>query len=126
MTRLAITDVAIASYDLFKVIVASDDLTDQYWEASRHAIRGAFQENIYDPTFAPLVGEPKEILKFLDHHLGLQGAREDHAPSLIFALDATVLTSSDGRLIPVIVECVKNFNCASPSFVRDAFDHPSQ
>lgn len=117
MTRLAVTDVAYASYELFKVIVGSDDLTDEDWEAARHAIRGSFQDNIDDPSFAPYVGEPKEILKFLDYHLGLHGAGEDHGPSIGFALDASIVQSG-GRPDPVIVECLRNFNCASPSFVK--------
>ena len=64
------------------------------------------------------MGEPKEILKFLDYHLGLQGAGEDHRSSIIVALEA-VHVNQDGRWPnPVIAEYIEKFNCTSPSFVK--------
>jgi len=117
VTRLAIEDVAVPSYELFKVIAGSDNLADEHWEAARHAIRGAFQDNIDDQAFAPSVGGPEEIINFLDYHIGLQGAGEDHKSSMHFALDA-VLVGLDDQPDPLVVECLRNFNCASPSFVR--------
>ena len=118
MTRLAVKDIAFASYELFKVIVASDNLTDEYWEAARHAIHGAFQVNIDDPTFAPSVEEPIEILKFLDHHLGLQGVGEDHMFSINFALRATTQVGPNDQPAPLMVKGLRNFNFTSPPFVR--------
>ena len=63
-------------------------------------------------------GEPKEVLKFLDHHLGLQGAGEDHTSSITSALEPFITKSPCGRWPdPLIVECISKFNCASLSFV---------
>jgi len=96
--------------------VASDDLTDQHWEAARLAAHGAFERNV--ESSPPLVGEPKEILKFLDHHLGLQGTGEDHTSSFASVLEPFLTKLSSGRWPdPLIVECIEKFNCASPSFV---------
>jgi len=74
------------------------------------------------------VGEPKEILKFLDYHLGLQGAGEDHGSSISLALGATLVMSHDNRPVPLIVASIRNFDCANPSFVRGmrSIMHPSE
>lgn len=45
VTWLAAEDITEAGYELFKVIMVSTDLTDQYWVAARLAIHGAFQRN---------------------------------------------------------------------------------
>jgi len=118
VTRLAVEDVSDASYELFKMIMAPDDLTDQHWEAARLAAHGAFQPNV--EKLYPLVGEPKEILKFLDYHLGLQGEGEDHRLSIEIATDAIPSGSKGNQTRPpaLTVECVKKFKCARPSFVR--------
>ena len=108
-------DVAAASYELFKAIMASDELTDQDWEAARLALHGAFQ--LIADNLIPWVGEPKEVLKFLDYHLGLQGAGEDHKVSIAAALVATS-SHQDGRPSPLVAQCIRNFNCASPSFIK--------
>jgi len=120
VTRLRVVDVSNASYEMFKTIMASDDLTDQHWEATRLLVEGAWTQNIEDSP--PPLGEPTEILKFLDYHLGLQGAGEDHGSSITLAMDA-ILTN--GRRYgdwaqppPLIVECVGKFDCLSPSFIR--------
>ena len=118
-TQLEAADLANASYELFKVIIASEDLTEEYWEAARHVIRGAFRRSTDLPAVTPTAGESKEILKFLDHHLGLQGAGEDHTPSIMYALDAlTIIVSGDRRPAPLVLEYIRGFNCARPSFVR--------
>ena len=91
--------------------MASDDPTDQHLEAARLAIHGAFERN--DELSSPEVGEPKEILKFLDYHLGLQGAGKDYSSSIACALEAI-----DYRTDPLTVGCIREFNCASPHFVR--------
>jgi len=118
VTRLAVEDVADASYELFKAIMASDNLTDQYWEASRLTFHGAFQQRADGSApREPRVGE--QILKFLDYHLGLQGAGEDHKSSVALALEAAIVVSShDSRPLPLAVECFRNFDCTNPSFVR--------
>jgi len=120
VTRLKVVDVSTASYEMFKMIMASNDLTDQHWEAARLLVEGAWIQNIEDSP--PALGEPTEILKFLDHHLGLQGEGEDHGPSITSAVDAMLMDGwryCDWALPPpMIVECVKKFNCVSPSFIR--------
>jgi len=96
--------------------MASNDLTDQHWEAARLAVCGAFERNV--ESSPPLVGEPKEVLKFLDHHLGLQGAGEDRTSSITSALEPFLIKLSSGRWPdPLVVECISRFDCASPSFV---------
>ena len=96
--------------------MASSDLTDQQWEAARLAARGAFTRNV--ESSPPAVGEPKEIFKFLDYHLGLHGAGEDHASSITLALGAIHEELLDRRPNRLIVECTRKLNCASRSFVR--------
>jgi len=96
--------------------VASNNLTDQHWEAARLAAFGAFERNV--ELSPPLAGDHKEILKFLDHHLGLQGAGEDHISSFNSVLEPFLIKLSSGRWPdPLVVECISKFNCASPSFV---------
>ena len=116
VTRLAVRDVSVASYELFKTIVASDNMTDQCWEAARLAAHGAFERNV--ESTPPTVGEPKEILKFLDYHLGLQGAGEDHSSSVSLALEAILIQPHDHRVDRLKVEYIRKFNCTSPSFMR--------
>ena len=97
-------DVRVASCELFKSIMASKNLTDRHWEAARLVIH-------HVGASLPGAGESKEILRFLDYHLGLQGAGEDHSPFIASAFAAIRWFD------PLIVECIRNFNCASPSFV---------
>ena len=63
------------------------------------------------------MGGTDGFLKFLDHHLGLQGAGEDHESSITFAFEA-VVGPINGWVDPPLVERIRNFNCASPSFVK--------
>jgi len=116
VTRLAVEDVSNASYELFKTIMASKDLTDQHWKAARLLVEGAWQQNV--ESSPPNVGEPKEIFKFLGYHLGLQGAGEDHTPSIDLALEALHEELLEHRANPLIVQCAQGFNCTSPPFVR--------
>ena len=117
VTRLAVKDVSNASYELLKTIMASNNLTDQQWEAARLAVHGAFERNI--ESSPPWVGEPKEILKFLHHHLGLQGAGEDHASSIAFILEPFLAgLLCDRWPNPLMVECIGKFNCVGPPFVN--------
>ena len=116
ITQNGRSDFAMASCKLFHVIMASDDKTEEYWGAARYAIRGAFERNV-DLIIFPVTEKPQDILKFLDHHLGLQGAGEDHISSITYALDATLLRV-DGMPVLRTLESIRSFNCASPSFVR--------
>ena len=116
MTRLAVADVSIASFRLFKAIMGYDNLTDQHWEAARLTIYGVFR--VPAMVTPSILGELNEFLKFLDHHLDLQGAGEDHGSSISFAIDAIIIRSDSYREDPLAVERIRNFNRASPSFVR--------
>ena len=98
--------------------MASNNLTDQYWEAARHAVHGAFQDSVHDSTLVPRVGELGEIHRFLDYHLGLQGTGKDHTFSIILAINATTAVSQDDRPLPLAAESIRKFNYASLSFVR--------
>ena len=106
---IGMDDTAISK--LFGTIMASNDLTDQHWEAARLIARHL--------AWGPDTPISKEILlKFLDYNLGLQGAGEDHGPSITLAFKA-VMGPSNGWVYPPPIECIRNFNCASsPSFVR--------
>ena len=117
VTRLKTVGVRVASYELFKTIVASDDLTDQHWEAARLAARRAVRMGSKITSSSPGEGECKVILKLLDYHLGLRGSGKDHVPSIAFALE-TIIRQRDGWVDPLTAECIRGFNCASPSFVR--------
>ena len=94
--------------------MVSDDMTDQHWEAARIAVYMAFREDL---GLSPELGEPKGILKFLDYHFGLLGAGHSHNSSITLAVRA-ISRLRDGPQNPLTVECIRNFNCASPSFVR--------
>jgi len=112
-------DVCNASYGLFKIIMAYDNLTEQDWKAARFAIYGAFQGIEVVPSS---VGEINEILKFLTHHLCLHGVRDmvggDHGTSIVLALKAVVLRSSDYRADPLTAGYIGHLNRTSPAFVN--------
>jgi len=98
--------------------VALDDLTDQHWEVARLAAHGAFQPDIDGSVQKE--DEPKEILKFLDYHLDLQGKGEDHHFSIELASSA-IFAESSGHpygLPAPLLERIGRFDCARPSFVR--------
>ena len=119
VTRLAVADVSDFSYGLFKTIMGSGNLTDQHWEAARLAIHGAFQQDIEVTRLTQLrLGELKEILEFLDHHIGLQAAGGNHTPSIVLALEAVIKRSGEHQADPLIAGCVRKFNCTSPSFAK--------
>lgn len=109
-------DISNASYELFKTIMACDNLMDRHWEAARLAIHGSFQENI--EMMLPTLAEPKELLKFLNYHIGLRGAGEDHEPSITFALEAIVARSDDHSADLLTLECIRDFTHTNPSFLR--------
>lgn len=108
-------DICDAGYDLFKKIMACEYQTVQQWEASRLALSGAFRR--VRPQFAE---EPKDIVKYLDYHLGLHGEGGDHRPFIIPALEAIITWDPDtGRRIdPMAAECIRDLDCARPSFVK--------
>ena len=116
VTQLAIADVSDASYRLFRMIMASDDLTDQHWEAARLAIRGAFKAGA--DIAPPKVVGLGETLKFLDYHLCLRllGAGRDHDSSIISAIDAIATRANNYQADPFTVESIGKFNRTGPSF----------
>ena len=105
--------VADCSYSLFKTIMASDDLTDQDWEAANLAAGGAFLD---EPPSE--IGEPKEILKFLDHHVSLEGTEGGHRTHILTALQVIIGLHCLRGINPLTSRCVREFNWASPPFVR--------
>ena len=110
-TRISCSGVCHAGYRLFKIIMGLDNLTDQHWEASRLAIHAAFGDR-YHWAYR---GEPKEILKFLDYHVGLQGATEGHETYINCALVSLVRFN---RTELLTFPCFRDFNWTSPSFMR--------
>ena len=112
-TRFSGRGAASASYGLFKTIMTFDTLTDQHWEAARLAIYAAFRH------WCPgEVGEPKEILRFLDHHVRLEGEGGDYGSYIMPATGGIVELQATHGINPLSLGCVREFNWASPSFVR--------
>ena len=91
----------------------SDGLTDKHWKSASFALYGSFAQG-----WPEEVGEPKEILKFLDHHIGLQGTGEDHGSTINVALEAILLLPLIEGIDPLTLECVRAFNWTSPSLVK--------
>ena len=110
-TRISGLKVCVASYRLFKTIMDLDNLTDQHWEAARFAVYAAFR----DYRYAAYRGDPKEVIKFLDYHIGLQGAKEDHESYISSALRSL---NHIGEPKSLTYECVRDFNWTTPSFVK--------
>ena len=110
-TRLSNWNNCAVSYELFKAIMAPDHLSDEQWEAARLAIHGAFNNWLGE------VGEPKEVLKFLDYHVALQGAGGDYEQAIKDAVQGVFLPNRE-RIDPMTLECVRDFNWTSPSFVK--------
>ena len=102
-------------------MMISDDLGDQHWEAARFAITGAFWR------WPDSVRRPDEIRRFLDHHVRLQGAGEDHRSHLGYASQAILFLQDEGRFSPLTSEYVRDFDWTNPSFVRGirSMMHPS-
>jgi len=117
VTRLAEKGVSDASYALFTMIVASERPSNQHWEVARLAIYGAFQSNIVIKITPARSPELDRILKFLNYHLGLQVAGEDHRYSIIFALEA-IVRSDHYPTDPTILRCLRDFIRDNPSFMR--------
>ena len=111
-------DVFVASYELFTTIMASNDrdLTDLHWEAARLAVCGAFRETA-EVTQSTL-GDLKGILRFLDYHLGLQGAGRDHGSAIRSAMDAIIVKSDKFQADPLTVDYIEGLIRDSASFAK--------
>ena len=92
--------------------MAFDNLGDQQWEAARLAVREVF----FGRTTP--VWELEGILKFLDYHVGLQGAGEDYGSHIIGASWVIIKWEDMEEIHPLTIKCVRDFNWTSPSFVR--------
>jgi len=107
-------NVAQKSYELFHVVmqapVSPTFLQEKKWEASRLAMHGAYKWD----TFLPWVGNPLDILTFLDYHFDLatRGGQNQDEP-IQNALRA--LAYASGR--DVTIEALKRFDPTKPSFV---------
>ena len=55
------------SYELFHIIMGRSPLEESDWSASRLAMHGAYKSD----EFLPEVGDPGEVLAFLEHHFDL-------------------------------------------------------
>ena len=108
-TRLSDSVVSTASYRLFKTIMTFDNLTDEHWEAARLAICA-----VAESPHPAEIGEPKEILRFIDHHVLLEGEGREYEPCIGHALRLIV----NREVNPLTFTCFKEFDWASPPFVR--------
>ena len=112
ITRLDVSDIAKASYELFQITMGYEGLTDQHWAEARLVIRGGFQEGVGVKPFR--LGELKEIFESLDYHIGLQGAGEAHNSSIRFCLGGILAKSRGNRPDPLVVKCIKKFDSRQP------------
>ena len=114
VTRFSGFDVVEGSYGLFKTIMVSDTLTSKLWEAARYTAFATFG------TGGLVAGMgPREILRFLDYHLGLQGAGKYHESDIncvLKTLSRRIRNIDD--LDPLESRCLRDFNWTSPPFVR--------
>ena len=103
IVRVAGGDIAQKSYDLFRVVmqarVSPVYSEKKKWEASRLTIHSACKRN----EFLPPVGDPRDILAFLDHHFDLaaQGSESQDEPiqdalcALAYASDPAMFEDFD-------------------------------
>ena len=61
------------------------------------------------------IGEPREILKFLEYHVCPQRAGQDHEPSILSASRALFCLENVDEVDPLAIE---DFDWANPPFVR--------
>jgi len=105
-------NVAQKSYELFHVVmkapVSPTYSQDKKWEASRRTIHGAYKWD----QFMPSVGDPHDILTFLDHHFDLATGGENQDEPIQNALQALAYASG-----PDTIDALKRFDPTKPSFV---------
>ena len=107
-------DIATKSYHLFHVVMESQVTSaytqDKKWEASRLTIHGAYKWD----KFLPWVGDPRDILTFLDHHFDLATRSDQNQDEPIQnALRALAYASGAST-----IEALRHFDPTEPSFVR--------
>ena len=109
-------DIATNNYDLFHIVMQAP-ITDAYtqekkWQAARFAMHGAYKWD----EFLPWVGDPQDILTFLDYHFALaipDGGTEAQDEPIQNALRALAYAANDET-----IEALKLFDPTEPSFVR--------
>ena len=103
------------SYNLFHIVMqAPTSITytqKKKWEASRLAMHGAYK---LDQSL-PWVGDPHDVLAFLDHHFDLATAKggQNQDEPIQNALRALAYASD-----PVTIDHLSHFDSAKPSFVH--------
>ena len=107
--------IAKKSYELFHVIMQTPVSfvcsQEQKWRASRLALHSAYN---WDGFLLPWVGDPQDILIFLDHHFDLATRdRQNQDEPIQNALRALAYASS-----PVTVEVLRRLDPTRPSFIR--------
>ncbi|KAF9649519.1 hypothetical protein BDM02DRAFT_3128351 [Thelephora ganbajun] len=111
---LSESEIAEKSYNLFHVVmqtpVSAAYSQEKKWEASRLTMHGAYKWDKY----LPWVGEPRDILTFLDRHFDL-ATREDQNQDepIQNALRALAYAANSDT-----IEALKHFDPTEPSFVR--------
>lgn len=102
------------SYHLFHVVMQAPlsqaFSQEKKWEVTRLTMHGAFKWDEY----LPWVGDPQDILAFLDHHFDSatqSGTKQDEP--IQYALRALGYSSG-----PDTIQALRHFDPAAPSFVR--------
>jgi len=115
ISPLSKKEIAQSSYQLFHVImqarVSHAYSQEKKWEASRLALHGAYRCD----EFLPPVGDPQDVLTFLDHHFDLATGEhgENHNEPIEDALRALAYAPASAA-----IEDHKGFDPKRPSFVR--------
>ena len=107
-------EIALKSYHLFHVVmqapISSAHSEEKKWQAARLAMHGAYKWD----KFLPWVGDPQDILTFLDHHFKLAtGGSEGQYEPIQNALRALAYASG-----PATIESLKHFDPTETSFIR--------
>lgn len=106
--------IAARSYQLFRAVMRAP-VTDVFthgkkWQAARFAMHGAYKWD----EFLPWVGDPQDILTFLDHHFELATRDNENQDEPI--QDALLaLSYASGA---TTIEALNHFDPTEPSFVR--------
>ena len=103
-------DIAANSYRLFHIVMqANISPEEKKWEASRLSLLGAYK---WDKVL-PRVGDPKDILAFLNHHFDLATQGEDQDEPIQNALRALAYAYNTET-----IEALKTFDSTKSPFVR--------
>ena len=111
---LSDNEIAQKSYQLFHIVMQAPAplaySPEKKWDASRLTMHGAFKWD----KFLPWVGDPKDILTFLNHHFDLADrSGENQDEPIQNALRALAYAPC-----PDTIEALKLFDPTEPSFVR--------